>query len=321
MAYDLTWMPGVLRAAGLNVVEIGGWQNRGHGNMSDIRGVLLHHTAGSASGNYPSQNVVVNGRTGLPGPLCNLGLARDGTWIVVAAGLAYHAGTGYVSWCGRDNGNNHLIGVEAESTGRGDWTPAQLDSYPRGVAALLRYLGLGRDRALAHKEWAPSRKIDPAGWPGDMARFRTDVGIYIANPGYQQEEFFMALDEWKQERMFERVMSMAMGVENQNFDGPQFARERAEHAELRALVQGQGTLLAKLVENEDVTPEELEAAFASALAKERTALAAAIAGETSTYVIDNLRPMLLEVLGSDNAEQAEEIIRRMGEALANRPAA
>lgn len=193
MVYALTWMPAVLREAGLNVVEIGGWQDRGHGNFSDVRGVLLHHTAGPASGNFPSQNVVVHGRPGLAGPLCNLGLGRDGTWFIVAAGLAYHAGAGFVSWCGRDNGNNHLIGIEAESTGRGDWTAAQHESYPRGVAALLDHVGLGADRALAHKEWAPGRKPDPAGWPGDMGGFRGSVTEWMEGDMPSAEEIAMAV--------------------------------------------------------------------------------------------------------------------------------
>lgn len=171
----LTWMADVLRGAGLSVQEVGGWRTRGHGSMSDIRGVLLHHTAGAATGSYPSLGVVRDGRPGLAGPLAQLGLARDGSWLVIAAGQAWHAGLGYVAWCGRDNGNQHLIGVEAESTGRGDWTPAQLHSYPRGVAALLRHLRLGPQRAIGHKEWAPTRKIDPAGWPGDMHGFRAQV--------------------------------------------------------------------------------------------------------------------------------------------------
>lgn len=171
----LTWMADVLRSAGLSVQEVGGWRTRGHGQMSDVRGVLLHHTAGAATGSYPSLGVVRDGRPGLAGPLAQLGLARDGSWLVIAAGQAWHAGLGYVAWCGRDNGNQHLIGVEAESTGRGDWTPAQLVSYPRGVAALLRHLGLGPDRAIGHKEWAPTRKIDPSGWPGDMNGFRAQV--------------------------------------------------------------------------------------------------------------------------------------------------
>lgn len=174
-AQRLTWMADVLRKAGLPVREVAGWKTRGHGAMGEILGVLAHHTAGPKTGNFPSENVVLNGRPGLEGPLANLGLARDGTWVVVSAGQAWHAGTGSISWCPANTGNSHLIGVEAESCGTvDDWTDAQRGSYPRGVAALLSHLGLGSYRAIGHKEWAPGRKIDPAFW--DMNAFRADVG-------------------------------------------------------------------------------------------------------------------------------------------------
>jgi len=193
MAY-LTWLSGALRASGLPVREIPGWQTRGHGVMSDVRGVLCHHTAGPASGDgrlgdlrvpgYPSLGIVVNGRAGLAGPLANLGLARDGTWLVIAAGSAWHAGTGAISWCPTNAGNSHLIGIEAESVGtRDDWTQAQRESYPRGVAALLRDLGLPSSRAIGHKEWAPARKIDPAFW--EMGAFRRDVDRWLTTSGPQ----------------------------------------------------------------------------------------------------------------------------------------
>lgn len=178
---DLLWMPDVLRTAGLPVREVPGWQTRGHGAMGELLGVLCHHTAGPAAGNYPSERVVVDGRPGLEGPLCNLGLARDGTWIIVSNGQGWHAGTGRAPWCPTDQGNAHMIGVEAESTGLvDDWTPAQRESYPRGTAALLRHLGLGPDRAIGHKEWAPTRKIDPAFW--DMTSFRADVARWMSQP-------------------------------------------------------------------------------------------------------------------------------------------
>lgn len=192
----LTWLADCLRSAGLAVREIPGWTARGHGDMAEVLGVLCHHTAGPASGDgrlgaltvpgYPSLAVVVNGRTDLPGPLANLGLARDGTWITISAGQAWHAGTGSVSWCPTNQGNSHLIGIEAESTGRldssgkADWTLAQQASYARGVAALLAYLRLPAARAIGHKEWAPGRKIDPVGI--DMTGFRTDVARWITHP-------------------------------------------------------------------------------------------------------------------------------------------
>ncbi|MCO1575375.1 N-acetylmuramoyl-L-alanine amidase [Crossiella sp. SN42] len=160
------------------MVETPGWTTRGHGATRDIRGVLLHHTAGPPNGVFPSRRVLIEGRPGLAGPIANLGLDRDGTWHLIAAGLASHAGKGYLPWVGRDNGNFHLIGIEAESTGRGDWTAAQRDSYPLGTAALLAHLSLPAHRAVAHKEWT-TRKIDPAGWPGDMNGFRATVARHL----------------------------------------------------------------------------------------------------------------------------------------------
>ena len=178
MARMLVELADILRGDGLPVREINGWKIRGHGSMGDVYGVLCHHTAGPAVGNYPSETVVVQGRPGLQGPLANLGLARNGTWIVVAAGQAWHAGTGSAPWCPANTGNTHLIGVEAESCGiRDDWTDAQRGSYPRGVAALLRYYRLPAARAIGHKEWAPGRKVDPAFW--DMAQFRAAVASWL----------------------------------------------------------------------------------------------------------------------------------------------
>ncbi len=115
MPFKLTWLPDVLRAAGLPVVETAGWQTRGHGDVGTIKGVICHHTAGPKAGIYPSLGVVTKGRPDLAGPLCNLGLGRDGTWYIVAAGKASHAGGGL--WQGVHNGNMEMIGIEAENTG------------------------------------------------------------------------------------------------------------------------------------------------------------------------------------------------------------
>ena len=208
----MNWLADVLRKAGLSVQELPGWQTRGHGAMSDVLGVLLHHTAGPAAGNYPSLAVVRDGRPGLDGPLANLGLARDGTWIVIAAGVSWHAGLGKATFCPADQGNQHLIGVEAESTGRGDWTPQQLNAYPRGVAALLAHLNLTASRAIAHREWAPSRKIDPAGI--DMPTFRLQVAalIPVMTGRLKPSGVFMALTDAEQAELLALVRKLKPGV-------------------------------------------------------------------------------------------------------------
>ncbi|MCK2242795.1 MULTISPECIES: N-acetylmuramoyl-L-alanine amidase [unclassified Crossiella] len=179
----------MLRGAGLKVSEVNGWRTRGADGMRDLRGVLLHHTAGPRAGNYPSLGTVLNGNSYTPGPLAQLGLGRDGTWLVIASGLANHAGEG--DWPGlpKSNANPYMIGVEAESAGERpyDWTAAQIEAYPRGVAALLRHIGRGSEWAIAHKEWARNRverkKIDPAGWPGDISGFRASVARWLNNQG------------------------------------------------------------------------------------------------------------------------------------------
>jgi peptidoglycan hydrolase-like protein with peptidoglycan-binding domain len=173
MAFELTWLPAVLTQAGLKVAEQPGWPNRGLGSMAGARGVMCHHTAGGRNGNMPSLNVITHGRPGLPGPLSQLGLGRDGTYFIIAAGRANHAGRG--AWQGISAGNSSFIGIEAENTGSESWPDIQVDAYKRGVAAILKHLKQGDIMCVAHKEWAlpKGRKIDPAGI--SMKAFRADV--------------------------------------------------------------------------------------------------------------------------------------------------
>ncbi len=174
----LTNLADVVRTSGLPVFEDPGWKTRGHGGMSGVKGVVCHHTAGPATGNSPSLSVVRSGRTGLAGPLAHIVLGRDGTAIIVAAGLAYHAGAGSGFGLPANGANAWMLGIEAESTGSvaGDWTPQQVNAYPRLVAALAAGYGFSLSMAIAHYEWAPTRKVDPRGFPGGMAAIRSGVG-------------------------------------------------------------------------------------------------------------------------------------------------
>lgn len=167
----LTDLADAARKSGLTVVEQPGWRTRGHGQMSGVRSVVCHHTAGPATGEIPSLNVVVNGRPGLPGPLSNLALGRSGTVYVVAAGLAYHAG---VVFSPPTQGNAWAIGIEAEATGTAPWPPVQYAAYTRLCRALVDHYGLTVDRVLGHKEVASplGRKVDPN---FDMKQFRAAV--------------------------------------------------------------------------------------------------------------------------------------------------
>ena len=174
MVFSLIWLPSVLEAAGLKVAEVDGWRSRGRAEMAAVRGVICHHTAGSATGNMPSLDLLIKGRSDLSGPLAQLGLGRDGTFYVIAAGRANHAGVG--RWRGVDTGNSSFIGIEAENTGRSDdaWPSVQMDAYHRGVAAILAYIRADASMCCAHKEYAlpVGRKSDPL---FEMAPFRAAV--------------------------------------------------------------------------------------------------------------------------------------------------
>ena len=91
MTFSLTWLPEVLKNAGLKVAEDPGWEDRGTREIGTINGVMCHHTAGPNTGNMPSLRIVREGRSNLRGPLSQLCLGRDGTFFVVAAGRANHA--------------------------------------------------------------------------------------------------------------------------------------------------------------------------------------------------------------------------------------
>lgn len=174
ITYSLTWLPDILVGAGLKVAEVPGWQSRGRGDVGPIFGVICHHTAGPMSGNMPSLRTLIDGRPDLSGPLAQLGLGRDGTYYVIAAGRCNHAGSG--SWQGRTSGNSNFIGIEAENRGLlvDRWPPIQIDAYQHGVAAILRHVGKGAEACAGHKEYAlpAGRKIDPL---FDMPSFRSRV--------------------------------------------------------------------------------------------------------------------------------------------------
>ena len=179
----MLWLADVLRASGLKVLEHPGWQSRGKEGMRP-QVVIGHHTA--THWTTPDSNVtnlLAKGRVDLIGPLCHLGLNRDGTFIAIAAGKANHAGAG--QWMGA-NESVEAIGIEAYNYGNGvpfpsrePWPQVQLDAYDRGVAALLKHLGKDERYFCGHREWAlpAGRKPDPSGI--DLNAMRTRVGYLI----------------------------------------------------------------------------------------------------------------------------------------------
>jgi hypothetical protein len=164
-----------MRDAGLQVDPQPGWVTRGRSPLTP-HGIVIHHTAGPATGDTPSLPVVTHGRAAtattraLPGPLYNVLVGRTGIVRIIAAQTANHAGTG--SWRGLA-GNHTVIGVAAENTGLGEpWGVTQYRATVRACAVLCLTHNIPTSLVCGHKEWTP-RKPDPAGI--DMDRLRVDV--------------------------------------------------------------------------------------------------------------------------------------------------
>lgn len=170
------WLADVLRDADLSVVEHPGWKRRGRpftvGPFTP-RGLCWHHDA-SARGPSPelARFLAEIGRPadGIPAPLSQTwvcmgcrGAHPVGTWHVLAAGRANHAGEGD-GWrdVAPDAGNTVLIGTETDNTTGEPTPPAMLASLVVGSAAILRRLRSDpRAWLCAHREYAPGRKSDP----------------------------------------------------------------------------------------------------------------------------------------------------------------
>lgn len=200
---QLTWIPDVLRDAGLNVYVMPGALERTTYSRSGRRrtmparppGVIWHHTATSrrwADGHVAA--LLRDGRRDLRGPLAQIGVERDGTIVVVACGRANH--DGYGIW------ENDSIGWEFYNAGDGEdpWPAVQLDAGHRGIAAVLGHLGHGADRCLGHKESA-SHKVDPV--PLEMSVMRAGVDRYLKGDTMSAAD--VARLEGKIDKLRERV--------------------------------------------------------------------------------------------------------------------
>lgn len=177
---DPVWLEEVLRPAlGKRLRVLPGWQQRGHGDFKDIRGIMLHHTGNGRA----SAESIRDGRPDLAGPLSQLHIAQDGTVTIVCVGVAWHAGNGGgVPWLAGTQANFHSIGIEcawpmdttitAATQGREKWPDKQIIAMRDTCAALIKKLGFGVDRITTHALWAGSAqgKWDPGNFNVDWFR-------------------------------------------------------------------------------------------------------------------------------------------------------
>jgi hypothetical protein len=189
-----TQLKAALKKFGCKVRYIDGWETRNRGSRGDgwgpVYGFMVHHTGDDAADSIDRQ-VIINGRSDLPGPLAQFGLNDDGTVDVIGWGRANHAGPGdpdvlkvvisenYGSYPPAPNekitdGNARFWGVETYYSG--SHKPVQYDAMVNLAAAVCDAQGWTGKSVIGHKEWNYN-KPDP-GYV-DMAKFRADVDARI----------------------------------------------------------------------------------------------------------------------------------------------
>jgi N-acetylmuramoyl-L-alanine amidase len=165
--------------------------NRNHrGPFQDVRGVMIHHTAGRGS-----LDLVTVGTRQLPGPLAHAHLGKDGTVVMVSHGRANHAGSGgrnaFDAVVGENSvhpvpgpdeidGNSHFYGIEIENLGDGKdpYPEVQYKAAVRWAAAICRHHGWTEHSVIGHGEWT-RRKVDPS---FSMKEFRLAVARELKPP-------------------------------------------------------------------------------------------------------------------------------------------
>lgn len=185
---DPTWLPDVLRAAGLTCDIYPGAFQRGHGDFGDIWGVVCHHTG--SFGETP-RGIAEHPSLGLASQLY---LARDGRYTLCGVGVAWHAGAG--SWPGlpANNANFRTIGIEGANDGGGrpgkphhvPWSDDQYGAYVVGVGAILKHLEEPASHSIDHKDWAGAAQgkwdrggIDPNIFRADVAKWMGGVAVPV----------------------------------------------------------------------------------------------------------------------------------------------
>lgn len=205
----LTNLADVLRAKGLPVEELSNWKTT---SRTDDKSTYLsgrpthfmhHHTATSIAAHQPHSHCQREARQlqlAEPNePTSNTALCPHGVWFVIAAGPTNTNGVGDDRWhpvgdskfVPSNSMNSYAIANEMMNNGIGEaYSDVMIQNLVIGTAAICIAYGIGVFENRAHFEWAPDRKVDPAGpckytrtndpylrW--DMEKFRTDIQIEI----------------------------------------------------------------------------------------------------------------------------------------------
>ena len=304
MTSPLLALPAALRAAGLDVLEVDGWQTRDRPGLFTPTGVLWHHTATTRRPPHdmPSLDVCIDGRSDLPGPLCQILAGRSGRLAVISVGRCNHAGAGGpLPGIPANDGNRHLVGIELENDGIGEAYPAaQIDAAVTATAVILALLGQTPDRVWFHREWTP-RKPDPRGLDaadirGRVAgRRRTTTSTEGTNmPTTATEQALIG--QWQQ-MLLDNGAALGDSGPARNGRDEQFGRLTLEAS--KVILDHRNQLLGQV--------ERLTAGNAELAAKAEAAVGA------SMETIDRLRRELasMEALAADRGDRIAELEKQL----------
>lgn len=197
---DIKHWPGLLRAAGIKVVETSGWQSRSHGSLRAKR-IVWHHDASPFGDSPGALNWMISNWNNAS---AQIWVDRYGTWHFVGSGVAYHAGRVFSA----DWDSWHSVGIETDHTVGEDWPKGMLASLRKGTAVLLKHEGLSSASMSFHKIIASpaGRKQDPDGLDLNTERQVVQSLINGAQPATAaapaptpSEDFLMALSQYDQE--------------------------------------------------------------------------------------------------------------------------
>ncbi len=191
------------RSTGHRVVQLTGWSSHNRGNRGTgwgpLNGVMVHHTGSDTSQPVAyANNVLHDGYTGLPGPLCQFGIDAQGTIYMIGWGRANHAGAGddrvldmvmkedpslmtsEAKPSRRDtDGNSRFYGIEVMYSGGHRMTDDQREATVNLSAALCNAHGWGAASVIGHKEWT-NTKWDPG--QEYMPTMRRDIAAQQKHP-------------------------------------------------------------------------------------------------------------------------------------------
>lgn len=181
------WLADEFRVAGLKVIEVEGWKNRGRpastGNFDPRGPVTTHHTGTTTSWRrlIPTLMTIIKGRSDLPGPLAQWTVGYDGTVYVVAAGRANHAGRvgkrGVTGMPFGADGNALALGDEVDTDGTQTMPAVQRNAIATANAVVLKHYKRGTDYAHRHADISGNGKWDLGSLTTRL--LRSDAGVAL----------------------------------------------------------------------------------------------------------------------------------------------